>query len=282
MLLFLLLRHIHVRWCAIVLQNRQSKHRLWQSLSHLLHLLQRLLVPSSAYRFCKIELLTDANDRSAAQESLQAANTMFRSIVRVQLILLIMSELWSNDSYSGRHPSSQILSTLKATEEIQTIHDLCALHRACTLSQVRIKAAMPNAIRATSSSTVTSPQIPTDGDQATFVTVATDATLPMTPVQPAAAGNEWSEDKLKNGRTLRAVFASIPDSVKMFLQGVMSLQTARRTPVDHAVRKDATYVANAIATGIAESLRWPATGQSCSIMFCCACLTAVYWQTTTP
>lgn len=38
----------------------------------------------------------------------------------------------------------------------------------------------------------------------------------------------------------------------------MTVQTARRSNIDTQQRRDATYVANAIATGMAQSLRWPA------------------------
>ena len=42
----------------------------------------------------------------------------------------------------------------------------------------------------------------------------------------------------------------------------MTVQTARRSNVDSQQRRDATYVANAIATGMAQSLRWPAAEDS--------------------
>lgn len=225
--------------------------------------------------YVKLQSQVESMLQPETKEQLEQANTLFRNLVKCQLLIGILSELHAIDSYMSRQPSQQMLATLRSSEEVKTIHELCALQRAAVLSVVRLKASTPNSARP-----AVKPEAATKATQSAEVGSATGETqaedeaavaseAPMagseatgTVLEPEKPSQPWPESKNKNAKALKQVLTSIPDSMRLFLQGVMSLQVGRRSLVDATQRRDATFVAHAIATGIAQNLRWPDTRQS--------------------
>ena len=164
-------------------------------------------------------------------EALAEANKLFRAIVRAQLIITILSEMNAADNYTPRQSSTQLLNTLRAGEELKGIHDLIALHRACTLANVRLKASLPDSARSTlaASATTNAPPV-TDAAVSSAMTETTSDNALATATAPSAASassavpvplgtSEWPESKLKNAKALKTVLTTIPDALKLFLQG---------------------------------------------------------------
>ena len=188
----------------------------------------------------EVDSLQEKMDRMLEPESAEAllsANTLFRALVRTQLIVTIISELHSPDTYTSRQPSTQLLSTLKSPEEIKTIHDLCALQRACVLSNIRLKATMPSAHRNALGVGATPPMASQPSsdvtmDQAISATT-TAATVSREPAAEPQLNSKWPDAKGKNAKALKQVLSSIPESFKMFLQGMLfSLAPACRASQD--------------------------------------------------
>ena len=168
-------------------------------------------------------------------EALTEANKLFRAIVRAQLIITILSEMNAADNYTPRQSSTQLLNTLRAAEELKGIHNLIALHRACTLANVRLKASLPDSARSTlaASATASAPAV-TDAAVSSAMTepandtIVAEAMAPSTAstgaALPASSGaSEWPESKLKNAKALKTVLTTIPDALKLFLQGELYL-----------------------------------------------------------
>jgi E3 ubiquitin-protein ligase HUWE1 len=197
-------------------------------------------------------------------EALTSANEVFRRLVKSQLILAILSELHSMDTYMSRQPSTQLLANLKSADDSKLIHDFCAIYRACILSHVCLKAQLPESSKAKSLLTPIVAQVEASAMETDSGPSSTQ--LPQT-VAPEGTGSEpekdkavdWPDNKLKNAKALKQVFTAIPEAIKTFLQGVMTIHNSRRSAIDTQQRKDATYIANAIALGVAQNLRWPST-----------------------
>lgn len=185
----------------------------------------------------------------------------------MQVLLAIASELWSVDAYMSQQPSAQLLSMLKGPSQIELLHNLCALHRACAFAQISVKHAAAAAMitsrnTASTMSAREAPEAP--------VLSPLDPSLPspaldlgsFLPSATASRRSTWPEAQSKNAKALRSVFGTISDSIRIFLKGIMSLQIGRRTQIEGSQRKDATIVANAVAVGMKHAFSWPDTGMS--------------------
>ena len=167
---------------------------------------------------------TEAMLAPDSPDALRSANTLFRALVKMQVILTIMSELHSVDTYMSRQPSTQLLSMLKGPDEMKIIQDLCALQKACVLSNVRLKASMPASQKPPFATAAFSSEIARPISQEVPIDVAT-ATRPnegdISRGEVAAPAPEpcWPESKNRNAKALRQVLSSIPDSLKAFLHG---------------------------------------------------------------
>jgi E3 ubiquitin-protein ligase HUWE1 len=162
---------------------------------------------------------------------LTAANVLFRGIVKAQLVITILSELYSLETYVSRQPSTQLLSTLRSSEELKAIHDMCALHRACVLTNVKLKASMPASAKPASPFSAASEKSAENAIEppAASTKEVTAASEGGSTSQLAAAGarsseqkQDWSDGKLKNAKSIKTVLSSIPDSLRYFFQGKTS------------------------------------------------------------
>lgn len=158
-----------------------------------------------------------------AAETLTTANTLFRAIVRVQLVITILSELYSLETYGSRQPSMQLLSTLRSSEDLKAIQDLCALQRACVLTNVQLKASLPASAKPPTPFNASSGEQPAGAETPAVESAQGDVpslTLDQAAVPLASAEQkDWPEAKLKNAKALKTVLSVIPDSLRYFLQG---------------------------------------------------------------
>lgn len=221
----------------------------------------------------------------ADKDELVKINALFRNLVRTEMLLGIAGELWSADGYISRQNTTQLVSMLKGAAELKMMQDLCAMQRACVLAHVALK----DMHRITDWKKVDSAIVSSDSHVGHDMMHTDESLASMTasePVETAAntesvAGGSTTQThsaaeqapaethfKLpkplspsKNSLAMRHTLSSISESSKAFIKGVMSLQIGRRTTIDSGLRKDATFVAHSIASGIRASLAWPDGGE---------------------
>lgn len=174
-----------------------------------------------------------------AAEDVDEANKTFRTLVKAQHVLTIMSELHSTDAYVTRQPSSQILSLLRVPERTKTIQELCGLLRACTFAGVKLKVYAPGGPKddsqtksinpttsnSTSGSTSTAPEASMTISEAGPATSTTDIVMsnarPLFEMPDLAKNKDgsYAAPSVANLKALKTVFMTIPDSLRSFLQG---------------------------------------------------------------